>query len=471
MPSKIKGNEQIQDRTIVPIHVNLGQLFTFKGIGVTDPEIWLNYGAVALPVGEVYFWVDRGPSNNVGLRWNEGFLHWQYSNDGITWQNIGSGSTGFDEHVITVGSAADFTTIAGAVGYIAGLPVPSQPATDNRFNIRVYLTEVVEDFIVPSWVRISFESNTVIQGAGVAGAGPVMYVESNGILDLRTTRIIIADQANRIIAGDLGIEIHTDSDAFDPVLEVMIGGSTVYLDTISVFGYSMPISCVYEVSGDSYGSIRFFGNEGIRTTVADCTVTMSGIGQIIIGEFAITGDALLFSTLDIDVDLGFSPIAPSFSLNLENTFIGDLAINGTGTLASSFCIQANETDFDNISVDPACTFTVTTISNIAGCFIEGTIEGITLEETSIDTFTYINERENDEWGNITSFDANHLWMLGNCFWLPCGSSASLEIPWDAQVALRTAIVQDLSTIHGYRHGDYISLSKRSHIIPCCTRTS
>jgi hypothetical protein len=63
---------------------------------ITDNTILLNKGEIGAGVTSVYsgIEVDRGSLNDVGIRYNENIDTWQLTNDGITYANITSGSSG-----------------------------------------------------------------------------------------------------------------------------------------------------------------------------------------------------------------------------------------------------------------------------------------------------------------------------------------------------------------------------------------
>lgn len=57
---------------------------------IADNILTLNSDVTGTPSENAGIEVQRGTSNNVGIRWNETVDSWQFSNDGITYQNIGS---------------------------------------------------------------------------------------------------------------------------------------------------------------------------------------------------------------------------------------------------------------------------------------------------------------------------------------------------------------------------------------------
>lgn len=57
---------------------------------VSDNIVTLNSDVTGTPTENAGIEVERGTSTNVGIRWNETVDAWQFTNDGITYQNIGS---------------------------------------------------------------------------------------------------------------------------------------------------------------------------------------------------------------------------------------------------------------------------------------------------------------------------------------------------------------------------------------------
>lgn len=71
---------------------------TFTGLlSSTGTEIVLLSGTAGSPSSNALLTVERGSSADVSLRWNETLDQWEYTNDGSTFQGIGSGgASGFE---------------------------------------------------------------------------------------------------------------------------------------------------------------------------------------------------------------------------------------------------------------------------------------------------------------------------------------------------------------------------------------
>ena len=63
---------------------------------ITDNTIVLNNGEVGAGVTLGYsgIEIDRGSSDNVGIRWNESSTYWELTNDGTSWSQITGGGLG-----------------------------------------------------------------------------------------------------------------------------------------------------------------------------------------------------------------------------------------------------------------------------------------------------------------------------------------------------------------------------------------
>jgi hypothetical protein len=63
-------------------------------LNVEDNIITLNYGVAGSPTLDAGIEVERGTSDNVSIRWNETDNKWQFTNDGTTYSDLGSGGGG-----------------------------------------------------------------------------------------------------------------------------------------------------------------------------------------------------------------------------------------------------------------------------------------------------------------------------------------------------------------------------------------
>jgi hypothetical protein len=79
---------------------------------VDDNIIVLNNNATGAPSEDAGIEVERGSSTNVAIRWNETTDKWQFTNDGSTYSDLGSGGGG-----LTISENAPASPIAGQLWF------------------------------------------------------------------------------------------------------------------------------------------------------------------------------------------------------------------------------------------------------------------------------------------------------------------------------------------------------------------
>lgn len=85
---------------------------TFTGIVSSEgSQIIMESATTGSPVDNVSFTVERGTSPNVDIRWNETTDAWEFTNDGTTYQSIGSGG----------GGGVDASQVLSAALFVAGM--------------------------------------------------------------------------------------------------------------------------------------------------------------------------------------------------------------------------------------------------------------------------------------------------------------------------------------------------------------
>jgi polygalacturonase len=77
----------------------VGDLVNLNAVNllVADNIITLNSTASAVPVLDAGLEVERGSSTNVSIKWNEGSDKWQFTNDGVTYQDLGGSSASVNQ--------------------------------------------------------------------------------------------------------------------------------------------------------------------------------------------------------------------------------------------------------------------------------------------------------------------------------------------------------------------------------------
>jgi len=96
----------------------VGDLVNLNAVNllVADNIITLNSTASAAPVLDAGLEVERGSSTNVSIKWNEGLDKWQFTNDGITYEDLGASSASVNQKVTNFYDIVrDFGASSGAV--------------------------------------------------------------------------------------------------------------------------------------------------------------------------------------------------------------------------------------------------------------------------------------------------------------------------------------------------------------------
>jgi hypothetical protein len=94
---------------------------------VEDNFITLNYSASATPTENAGIEVERGSSNNVSITWNEGLDKWQFTNDGVTYEDLGADVQQTNQ------KASNFYDVVRDYGVISG-EVNSATKIQNALN-------------------------------------------------------------------------------------------------------------------------------------------------------------------------------------------------------------------------------------------------------------------------------------------------------------------------------------------------
>ena len=81
---------------------------------IEDNFLTLNYSASATPTENAGIEIERGSSNNVSILWNEGSDKWQFTNDGVTYEDLGASSASVNQ------KASNFYDVVRDYGVSAG---------------------------------------------------------------------------------------------------------------------------------------------------------------------------------------------------------------------------------------------------------------------------------------------------------------------------------------------------------------
>ena len=109
--ASVVGNMTIDGNLLVS-----GSAFTVNTteLLIEDNFLTLNYLATGAPSVSAGLEIERGSSNNVSITWNEGSDKWQFTNDGITYEDLGASSASVNQ------KASNFYDVVRDYGVAAG---------------------------------------------------------------------------------------------------------------------------------------------------------------------------------------------------------------------------------------------------------------------------------------------------------------------------------------------------------------
>lgn len=95
-----------------------GSAFTLSTseILINDNNVTLNAGVSGSPILDATLSVERGTSNNVEIKWNEGLDKWQFTNDGVTYEDLGASSASVNQKAVNFYDVVrDYGATSGAI--------------------------------------------------------------------------------------------------------------------------------------------------------------------------------------------------------------------------------------------------------------------------------------------------------------------------------------------------------------------
>jgi hypothetical protein len=109
--ASVIGNMTIDGNLLVS-----GSAFTVNTteLLIEDNFLTLNYLATGAPSVSAGLEIERGSSNNVSITWNEGSDKWQFTNDGVTYEDLGASSASVNQ------KASNFYDVVRDYGVSAG---------------------------------------------------------------------------------------------------------------------------------------------------------------------------------------------------------------------------------------------------------------------------------------------------------------------------------------------------------------
>jgi hypothetical protein len=260
---------------------NTGDIFSYSSVtgasvsGTTiakgailasDTDLTLRYGTSGAPSQNANITVNRGTSSAVSIRWNESTDKWQFTNDGVTYKDLGSGgvtvsdtvpsspATGdmwyesdtgslyayYDSQWIEIGPGAVYDQIIGTIQAKGDLLVGSASQSIARLGVGANGTRLAADSAETTGVKwVSDTQNTVIDAKGDLLVGVAsdtvarLPVGTNG-------QILVADSSQ---SGGIGwTEQNTRNILYNGSMQVAQRGTTANSKT----------------TGDYYTADRFY---------------------------------------------------------------------------------------------------------------------------------------------------------------------------------------------------------------------
>ena len=119
---------------------------TVNSLNVKDTAIVLNSDEAGTPASDVYITVERGTSNNVGLRWNETSEVWEQTSNGTNYYRIVSTDDDYIANLTAgTGISITHTPSAGSTATIATANIPNSSLTNSAITITDGATSQVID--------------------------------------------------------------------------------------------------------------------------------------------------------------------------------------------------------------------------------------------------------------------------------------------------------------------------------------
>ncbi|PIR64406.1 MAG: hypothetical protein COU63_04930, partial [Candidatus Pacebacteria bacterium CG10_big_fil_rev_8_21_14_0_10_36_11] len=282
------------------------------GIGTATPEQALNVvGNIQLGIGssDRYIYFDNGTASNAGIRYNSATSLIEFSNNGTTWEDFGSGK------ISSVSNSDGTLTISPTTGDVV--------ASLNLSHAN-------------SWTGAqTFTTNTNFPNSGIwnsSGNVGIGTSAPNAPLDVRGTGVV-ARFAGQVVGADA---VNTDEFVTLAQLNAIgapsgIAGQNTYWETNDTLGseaYTATVrgglgadvtpgsagELLYSVSGTSYGTLAAgaadqvlsIDGAGMPSWLDLSSLLIAGNDIDIVGTIIAVQDDLDLSSISASTDLGFS---------------------------------------------------------------------------------------------------------------------------------------------------------------------
>jgi hypothetical protein len=241
--ASVVGNMTIDGNLLVS-----GSAFTVNTteLLVEDNFLTLNYLATGAPSINAGLEIERGSSNNVSITWNEGSDKWQFTNDGVTYEDLGASSASVNQKAsnfydvvrdygVSAGEGDSATKIQNALNAARNAGGGTVYIPTGTYNLGSRLEIYTGTTLLLSQKAVMFRnhtSNMIINGAGGASysgyAGQTDIKIIGGIWECRGTafpstpamgisighgsNIIIQDLTVSNVGGYHAIEINSSKN-------------------------------------------------------------------------------------------------------------------------------------------------------------------------------------------------------------------------------------------------------------------
>jgi hypothetical protein len=340
---------------------------TLKPSGTSVADFVLKDGATGTPTGTAGITIERGSSTNVGLRWNETGTKWEYTNDGSTWEAIGTSSAAYLVKVNSgdtggyLGSKIDTGTLA-----VVGAEAPYSIGVKANTFVTITGAETISG-------AKTFSSGILVSSIGKLPAGT--QIEIDNVLDLNSNKII-----------GLGTPTGDADAATKAYVDSKVQGIDWQESVLDAFVNTPPGSPVtgdrYIVGGSPTGAWASNANDITQWSGTAWTFTVKNLGMATYVEdetkqYLWNGTAWVTfgSTTSHNATSGLQGGTTSEYYHLTNAQHGNLT-GGTPSFATSVATP---------------TLYVTTVSESASPGDTGvTIDGVKLKDSQVST-DVINE--------------------------------------------------------------------------------
>ena len=313
----IAGNKTFSNDIVINGDLTVSGAVTTKlseTVNIEDNIVVLNSNETGSPTENAGIEVERGTALNTLVRWNEGALRWEFTNDGSTYNNIPESG----EYTNNVG---DITGVTAGTGLSGG--ATSGNATINLSHLGL------ESLADPNADRIAFwddsasafawlsaGTNVTISGTTISSTDTnTTYSEGTG-LDLTGTTFSLAHLGLEDLVDPNGDRIAFWDDSagkFDWLTagsNVTISGTTISAtNTNTTYSAGNGIS----LSGTTFSVAA---GTGLTQDASGLSVTANGIGAT---QLDVVGNGTAGQVLTSDADGSFSWTDKTVNTNTQRT--------------------------------------------------------------------------------------------------------------------------------------------------------